>query len=266
MGGNLAQHVPGQYDDLDAGDAPAKPGGAPPGASATAPADCAHRTRAEDAAASAAEIRKRLSGMDPALVAELCRARESAAGLTDVFPEGDLRFRGIESDEEDAGEGGDADGDEEDEEEEEEGGDGEGQGGREGLEGDECVGLLDGRLDAGPRAALRRAKADHGFDLVGEMARGGLGFLERVRLANYVRRCVRDGDAVDVVVQKVRSVVSSGVAAAGVLTDDAMLIPVLPGDVLLTVLEDGVEEGEGEAEGVAEAVERCLAVDAGGEE
>lgn len=264
--------VPGQFDDAESPLAQPPKRSVfqvlpPPAVKATtsnvssAPGDCATRTATEDAAEAAVDFKARLDDMDSALLASLVQARESAAGIAAAFPEGDQRFASFDTDSEEG------DGEEsvqgqaavvEEEEGDDEGSENAG-GGRDGGEGEPCVGLLDERMDSGPRAALARAREEYGLDLMGEMEKGGLDLFARIRLVNYARRCVREGDAPSAVVGKLREVLGVGVQD-GVLADNALLMPVVEGDVLLTVLE-GDELLDDDVDGVAGAVQSCLGLE-----
>jgi hypothetical protein len=232
--------IPGQFDDatLDGGSPSTVPASAIAG-----PGHCAHKTAAQDAEDGARELRARMEAMDPALVAELVRARQSAAGICAAFPAGDMRFASLDSDDEDedgsdAGAYGD-DGDD---------------GGPEESEGELCQGLLDGSMDSGPLAALARAAREHGLDLVALMDGACLDFLARIRLANFVRSRVGEGVSVEKVKADVSEAIKVGMDA-GVLADDSYLQPVIPGDVLLTALESSLSDDDGD---VAAAVHRGL--------
>lgn len=198
------------------------------------------RARVEDAQESARELRERLSAMDVHLVAELVDARKCAEGISTVFPNGDERFKPVDSDDEDN------DGWEEPGEQDSNSSD---------VEEEACQGLLDGEIDSGPRQALGRAKEQYGFDLVAEMDEAGLDFLERVRLVNFMRSKTREKhNAVDVIHQ-FRGALKSG-RGSGVLADDRFLKPTIEGDILLTILQDVREDDEDDEddEDVAEAV------------
>ncbi len=172
------------------------------------------------------------------------RARELAAGVTKSFPGGDERFAAVDSD---------SDADEEEEGEDE--------------PAEPCQGLFDATMDAGPEQCLRRAAAEHAFDLRAEMNAAKVPFLIRVRVANYIRALVRDGHKAEDVVRQAREAIAD--PTASVCADEKWLAPVLPGDLLLTVLEgDGgsdAEESDGEEEAeaaaVAETVKQVLGKD-----
>jgi hypothetical protein len=231
--------VPGQFDDAD--DNMATPAALP--SYSHGPSNCAHKTLEQDAEDGARELRARMISMDPVLLAELVRARQSAAGIVDAFPAGDKRFASLDSDDDDSDEVGSEDGDEDEEK----------RGGFE-DEGEPCRGLLDAGVDAGPRAALARAAKEHGLDLVAIMDSAELDLFARIRLANMVRMRVRDGNSIEEVKCAVHDAVEAG-SGVGVLADDAYLQPVVPGDVLLTSLESSLEDEDGD---VAGAVHRGL--------
>lgn len=211
----------------------------------SAPADCASRDRASDAADAMQEMASMMNQMDPGVLRKLVQAREAALNLDKIFPGGDRRFDPIDSDDED--------GDEEEEEHN-------AQQSKEGIGGFEepCQGLLDERVDPSPSECLSRAKTQYDFDLVGEMDKGGLDFFQRIRLVNHIRKLVKEGmDAVNVV-EGVRSVIEK--KSADILNNDSLLEPVVSGDLLLTALEseesDEVELDKGER--VIDAVEKSL--------
>lgn len=224
------------------------------------PEHCALRSRADDAEAVAREIRGRLESMDSTLLRQLVRARQSAVGIVDAFPDGDKRFASIDSDDSDEDEQfGQLDGDDD-----------------EGVEvevdasgrliatknddsaghalNEPCAGLFDDATYPSPQHALAHAVKGHGFDLVAEMDAKELDFLARVRLVNYIRMRIRGGDAPGDVIVAVRDILA-GRSNNDVLDAEQYLQPVIPGDVLLTVLESHIDDEHNE---VAHAVHRCL--------
>lgn len=230
-------------------DAPASSAGdaSPP----AGPADCAARDRAADAASAVNDMATMLNGMDRDVVRRLVNAREAAVALYKAFPEGDRRFDSVETDsDEEDGEGeGEGEGDETDDDilSEDAG-------------GEACKGLLDDVMDPSAQACLRRAKEEHGFDVVAEMDDAGLAFFERIRVVNYVRNMVvNDGRAAGDALSDVRNILKT--KDAGVLSDDKLLEPVIEGDLLLTVLESGQDlddSAKDESEDVSEAVRESL--------
>lgn len=273
--------VPGQFDDADSPlTRPSKRENlfqvlgprksSPTPSDVTAPGDCSTRSAREDAKDVAVEFKARLDGMDSTLLVSLVQARESAANISAAFPNGDQRFAPFDSDSDEDGlrwEDGDGAGagggnkTENGRKFEDDGGDEVLDKGEEQEEGEAepCAGLLDNQTDSGPRAALDRALKEYGLDLMGEMERGKLDLFARIRLANYVRRCVANGDGPKEVVKKVMDAVSAG-SMEGVLADNGLLMPVLEGDVLLTVLEGDelLDDDMDSPDGVAGAVQNGL--------
>lgn len=190
-----------------------------------APTCCADREAAEDAGLAAASLVGVLHTMDPTVVSRLVRARELAAGVTRSFPGGDERFVSADSD---------SDSDDV-------------------IEADEpCQALFADRLDETAETCLRRARDETGLDLRYEMR--DMPFLVRIRLVNFVRKLVRD-DAADVPT-KAREAAHN--KQSPVWHDDTLLIPVVPGDMLLTALEDESDDKDEEHDAVAESVRRAL--------
>lgn len=215
------------------------------------PSGCATRGRAEDAADAAREMAGVMARMDPAVVRQMVRAREAAVGVLDVFPAGDQRFAAVESSDEEDGMA---------PEEEIDGEDVDG-GSEKGAGGDTCVGLLDDAVDKSPAACLARVERDYGLDLIAEMDAGGLDFFARIRLVNYMRAAVRDGMVAAEVVRKAQKIMEEKLPS--VLEDDALLTPVVEGDVLLTALEGEEcddEDGVDDSADIAQAVENSLQV------
>jgi hypothetical protein len=224
------------------------------------PANCANRTRAQDAEAVALDLRARMEAMDPRRLAELVRARNSAAGIADVFPDGDQRFASVEPDEDELGTDGDG-GYEEDSDSDQNAIETDQDGiplsrnaRHETAEEDPCIGLLDEHVDAGPQAALVRAKDRYGVDLIAAMDDAKLDFFARIRLVNYIRSRVRAGDSPEQAASAADAAILAG-PTVGILADDAYLKPVVPGDVLLTILDT---DEDNDIDDVARAVERTL--------
>lgn len=217
------------------------------------PSQCGTRDRAEDAAETVKDMANLLRGMDPAVVRRMVQARDAAAGIFKAFPDGDQRFVDLLSDDED---------DEETEStvnEDEESPDGfVGESVGSDLV-DRCQGLFDGKFDNGPRACLFRAAEEYGFDAVAAMDEAGLDFFERIRLINFIRKLICDDEPVVEVLRRVRQILATKDSA--VLKDDALLEPVLAGDLLLTVLEstdcDDADQAE-EMERLSNALEASL--------
>lgn len=210
------------------------------------PSQCEHRSRAEDAAESAREMAQLMKGMDGAVAWHMIRAREAAINIREAFPEGDQRFANVEDDDDDVEEGpfaaeeeglNDADADDDadagfeaDVNEEEAYDD----------EGDDCIGLLDDGVDAGPLSSLRRMKGTYDFDLVAELDNANLNLLQRIRLVNWTRKRIRERNlSPEDAIVTIRGILAR--RDSTVLENDALLEPVVPGDVLLTVLE-GVDD------------------------
>jgi hypothetical protein len=227
------------------------------------PSNCALRTRAQDAEVVACELRSRMDAMEPGRLAELVRARRSAAGITDVFPEGDQRFAPVEPDDDDevgvdidGGEENDSDSDINAVETDRDGNLLGSSARRDPLDDEPCAGLFDGKMDAGPHAALMRAKDLYGVDLLAAMTDSKLDFFERIRLVNYIRTRVRAGDTPEEAASAADAAIMAG-RNVGILANDVYLKPVVPGDVLLTVLDTAEDD---DADDVAKAVERGFAV------
>lgn len=197
-----------------------------------APAGCAERGRVEDAELAAASLAGLMRSMDPQVVRSLVRARELAAGVTKLFPGGDERFAPVDSD---SDSGGDDDGEEE------------------GAE--PCQGLFDDRMDASAEACLRRACDETGLDLRAEMRDAKMPFLARVRVINFMRALVRDGVATRDVAAQARDAMKD--KTSPVWAGEHLLAPVVPGDILLTALEDEESEDE-EDDKLAETVKKAL--------
>jgi hypothetical protein len=227
------------------------------------PSNCALRTRAQDAQVVARELRSRMDAMEPARLAELVRARRSAAGIADIFPQGDQRFAPVEPDDDDEV-GVDGDGAEEIDSDSDINAIETDQDGNllgnpprpDPLDDEPCVGLLDGEMDAGPQAALMRAKDQYGVDLIAAMNASKLDFFARIRLVNYIRTRVRAGDSPEQAASAADAAILAG-PNVGILANDAYLKPVLPGDVLLTVLDTAEDD---DVDDVARAVERSFVV------
>lgn len=219
------------------------------GWSSHGPSQCEHRSRAEDAAESAREMAQFMKGMDGEVAWRMIRAREAANNIREAFPEGDRRFTNVEDDDdEDVGEGpfaaegedlDDADDDadagfEADVNEEEPYDD----------EGDDCIGLLDDGVDAGPLSSLQRMKGTYDFDLVAELDNANLNLLQRIRLVNWTRKRIRERNlSPEDAIVTIRGILAR--RDNNILENDALLEPVVPGDVLLTVLEGVDDEDAG---------------------
>ena len=206
-------------------------------ASNDGPSNCQNRTLAEDAAAAAESARHYLEQMESSRLTTLVKARETAMGLNKLYPGGDHRFDDIDDEDEDE--------DEEDGWEDDEGSCGEmDEGGGESL----TMGVLDKKMDKGPLAALKRAKEEYGFDLVGLIRRQQFTFLERVRIVNYMRYLVEKGNSAEDVVKKVEAITfgENGTEKkwAEDLSGESWLKPVVDGDPLLTVIDDVDEDNE----------------------
>lgn len=188
------------------------------------PAGCFSRDRAEDAAGAIKDMAKLLNGMDRETVKRLVHAREAAADVYKVFPEGDRRFDSVGSESEG-----------EEEEIEGDGLFGEGATGELGT-GEGCRGLFDDNMDDGPQACLLRAKEEQGFDIVAEMDKAKLDFFQRIRFVNYLRMSVvSDGLTPKDVIADLRAILKA--KDPSVLSNDRLLVPEIQGDLLLTVLE-----------------------------
>lgn len=228
--------------------------------------ECAHKTRAEDAEDSAREFRAKLSAMDASLVAELVRARDSAAGITAAFPNGDQRFASLDSDDEgslacdDDTEGSSVEDSRDYSNQRSAMNSGQEDGDLTEDEDEPCQGLFDFQMDKGPLAALYRAKERYGVDIVAEMDQAGLDLFERIRIMNYIRSKAMDGNEPEIVIKLFRDELVLG-RKGPVLVDDNYLKPVIPGDIILTVLETVVMD-EDETESVAAAVHRSLKFEA----
>lgn len=202
---------------------------------ASGPTQCAIRDRASDAAEAVKELAQMMNQMDPNLVKRLVQAREAATNIYKAFPEGDQRFTSPawESDE----------GEEDDIAEDPEVLEDEGQSGRGGsaddASGEPCKGLLDDRVDDSADACLERAKKEYDFDIVAEMDAAKFDFFERIRLVNHLRRMVDAGMGPAEALLAARWIIER--RDQGVLANDSLLEPFIPGDLLLTVLE--TEEG-----------------------
>lgn len=217
------------------------------------PSQCEHRDRAEDAAESAREMAQLMKGMDIEVAWKMVRAREAATNIHEAFPEGDQRFIYADVDDDDDDENGtdprvteriDASGDSN-------------GGAGDDLDGDiddekfcddereDCIGLLDDGVDAGPLSSLRRMKDTYDFDLVAEFDKADVDLLERIRVVNWIRQEIREQNLSpqDAMVLLIRVLSRRDKT---VLENDAYLEPVIPGDVLLTVLEGGNGEDVGE--------------------
>lgn len=208
----------------------------PASSTLAAPADCAQRGRTEDAALGAESLVALMKSMDTSVVSSLVRARELAAGVSKSFPGGDERFASVDSDSDvDDGTGEESDDD----------------------TVEPCKGLFDETMDTGPEKCLRRAVEEHSFDLRAELKAASAPFLVRVRVANYLRKLVRDGIKVDEVIQRVREAIND--STGEVCTHERWLVPVLEGDLLLTALDDEESsDEEADAEAVAETVQKVL--------
>jgi hypothetical protein len=259
-------HSDGQFDDAEEDHVGREPAHGARGLDVTwsgasaGPANCANRTRAQDAEDVALDLRTRMEAMDPHRLAELVRARNSAAGIADVFPDGDQRFASIEPDEDelgtegDGGYEGDSDSDLNAIETDQDGNPLSRNTQNETEEDDPCIGLLDEEMDAGPQAALVRAKDQYGVDLIAAMNDAKLDFFARIRLVNYIRSRVRAGDSPEQAASAADAAMLAG-PTVGILADDAYLKPVVPGDVLLTILDTDEDD---DIDDVARAVERTL--------
>lgn len=206
-----------------------------------APSGCATRGRKEDSALAAAALAAHLRGMDAGVLESLVRARESAAGIVRSFPGGDERFASVDACDSESGEEIDADavGDEDADE--------------------PCTGLFDDKTDSSPMACLQRARDDTGLDLLGEMRRHKVPFHVRIRAVNSIRASVSAGLVTADLVVRVRSELAD--RTSPIWMDDALLKPVIPGDILLTGLGDDDSDSDGDCDGdgaVAEAVHSVI--------
>lgn len=209
--------------------------GAPQG-----PSRCGNRGRAEDAAEGARQMAQLLKNMDGDVVWRMVQAREAATNIHRAFPGGDQRFIDAEENDDDdiseasldvanAANNGNVDcrvleneeGDED--------------------VGEACVGLLDDVVDCGPLDSLRRMKDSYDFDLVSELDAEQLDFLQRIRLVNWIRIQIRERHlSPQEAIFALRGVLSRRDEA--ILENDALLEPVVSGDILLTVLESASSE------------------------
>lgn len=228
-----------------------------------APTQCAYRGRAEDAAAGALEMAQILQRMDGDVIRRMVQAREAALSIRMAFPEGDQRFKDLDDDDDDddidsnnefdnyqntnrlSGVGFTFPGKKAEEVEEQNVDDGE-----------LCIGLFDDVVDNGPCACLRRVKDSYDFDIVSEMDSARLNMLQRIRVVNWIRKLIRLQQCSPAeAIMRVRTVLTRCGEDAFVLDDDALLVPLIPGDVLLTVLESRVDENGGTLNGEHEQVE-----------
>lgn len=201
-----------------------------------APTQCAHRGRAEDAAAGTLQLIQMLQNMDEDVLQRMVQARETATNIHKAFPGGDQRF--VNQDEVD-----DEYDDEEDNEEDDLYEANAVAGGNVASEdeeddGDVCMGLFDDIVDPGPYASLRRVRDTYNFDLVSEMDNAKFDLFERIRVVNWIRKLMRvDCCTPENAITRIREIFNRSGDDACILSDDSFLTPVVPGDLLLTVLE-----------------------------
>lgn len=214
------------------------------------PSNCASRTRADDAANAVQDMAALMNGMDSEVVKRMVHARNAAAGVYLAFPEGDQRFASIESDSEDDNEDVSANNSEE--------GSGTGDDANAEESVEPCKGLLDDISDSGPRACILRVKEQYHFDIVGEMDSANLDFFERIRVVNHIRKLVNDGCEPSDIICDARIAMES--KDVSILDNDALLTPVIKGDLVLTVLESETEVPESgtRSEDVMDALQRSL--------
>jgi hypothetical protein len=198
--------------------------------------------------------------MDPKVVAELVRTRRALNAATEHSADGNERYASYDSgDDQDAEGTEDSEADDEDNEEElDPDGDAANPSRRgnagDALDGEPCQGLLDTQMDPSPAEALARAHRTYGVNLLAVMDKAELDFFARIRLVNYIRSRVMAGDSPQQASAAADAAVLAG-ANVGVLADDAFLKPVIPGDVLLTILDSAEDD---DAEDVASAVAHGL--------
>lgn len=213
----------------------------------SAPTNCGSRGRAEDAAEAVKQMATTMRRFDNDVVKRFVIARNAANNIQAAFPEGDQRFQNSDDDD---------DADDEDEQSdahvvrEAESDD---------DPGEHCHGLLDTIIDAGPLQCLNRAREEHEFDFVAEMDAAGLEFFDRIRVANFIRRQVRNAQKPFEIVRHIRNLLQT--KSDSVFGDNSLLEPVIEGDLLLTVLESEEKmeaEQESEERDINAAVESSL--------
>lgn len=209
------------------------------------PEQCGSRERTEDAAHVVKEMVNVMKHMDPDIVGSLVRARIAAESISMAFPEGDQRFADADSDLED----GNYENENEDDDENDNDGLEEPEMPDEGSttpnqtygapdEDEEvCYGLLDSTLYRSPQMCLQKTKQKFGFDLIGTMDSADINLIQRIRLVNHIRKLVAESMSIDEVIQRARNILEE--RDETVLENDTLLIPVVEGDLLLTVLESG---------------------------
>lgn len=218
------------------------------------PSRCERRSRAEDAAESAREMAQLMKGIDGEVAWRMVRAREAATNIREAFPEGDQRFMDTEDDDDDDDDDAEEYACETDEADGlvgvDDGRDADFDANVDGEdtsndEMDDCIGLLDDGVDAGPLSSLRRMKTTFDFDLVVELDDADLDLLQRIRIVNWIRKQVRERNlSPQEAIVTFRSILAR--RDGTVLENDALLEPVVPGDVLLTVLEGQDDESSDE--------------------
>lgn len=193
----------------------------------SAPSQCSSRKRVEDAAEAVRDMASLMRQMNPEVVKKLVHARNVAASVYEVFPGGDQRFADFESDD-DADNSSEVKSSEMPDDSASE------------IEpiddqNDPCQGLFDATVHNGPLECLKRTKEDYNIDIVAEMDKAGLQFFDRIRLVNFIRRMISEGEAPAEAIRRVRYTLS--VQDESFLKDNSLLEPVIEGDLLLTVLE-----------------------------
>ncbi|KAA8497262.1 hypothetical protein FVE85_0991 [Porphyridium purpureum] len=132
----------------------------------------------------------------------------------------------------------------------EEGGDGLDDGDEEeGLQLDDaCPGLFDAHVDISAQSCLQRAREQYGFDLETVARRLALDFYGKVRLVNWIRARVVElsgfspaPSSLEALQQRAHDIMiqlESDSTLRALASDDALLIPVVPSDPLLSAIED----------------------------
>ena len=187
-----------------------------------------------DASAAMREMSAMVKSMDPSVVRGMLKAREAAEGIGRAFPGGDQRF--VDSDDSEYEQGDEVEIDDED------------------AHTDACQGLFDDTMHRSPLDCLQDTTAKYDFDLVKEMDSAELDFFQRIRFVNFIRKVVKDGQTPAEAITNGKSVLER--KDTTVLEDEQYLVPVLPGDVLLTALES--EFVEEDREKVDDALEQTL--------
>lgn len=201
------------------------------------PSDCGStHGRVADASAAMREMAAMVKSMDPSVVRGMLKAREAAEGIGRAFPGGDQRFVDSDDSEYEQGDEKEVEMDDDD------------------SHTDACQGLFDEIMHKSPLDCLQDTTAKYDFDLVKEMDSAGLDFFQRIRFVNFIRKVVKEGQKPTEAITNVKSVLERNDAT--VLENEQYLVPVLPGDVLLTALES--EFVEEDREKVDDALEQTL--------